>query len=131
MSLTLICLAVVLLGCISAVRCLRSPLAKVPGPRLSLFTSLPLKYHEFRATRTQYIHELHKVYGNAVRIGPNEVAFTSLDAMKEIYMSKGSGYDKTEFYDLFTQFDTRLLHHATPIMKPRGANSRVGPCSPR
>jgi hypothetical protein len=27
--------------------------------------------------------------------------------MKEIYTSGGSGYDKTEFYTLFKQFDTR------------------------
>ena len=42
-----------------------------------------------------------------MRLGPNEVSFTSLEAIKEIYSSGGSGYDKTEFYTLFKQFDTR------------------------
>jgi hypothetical protein len=37
-------------------------------------------------------------------VAPNEVVFSSLGAMKEIYLSKGSGFDKTNFYDLFSQF---------------------------
>ncbi|KAF4635358.1 hypothetical protein G7Y89_g2744 [Cudoniella acicularis] len=32
-----------------------------------------------------------------------------LEALKEIYSSGGSGYDKTEFYTLFKQFDTRTM----------------------
>lgn len=62
---------------------------------------------EFSGKRREYIHELHERYGAVVRLGPNEVSFTSLEAIKEIYSSGGSGYDKTEFYTLFKQFDTR------------------------
>lgn len=62
---------------------------------------------EFIGKRREYIHELHKRYGAIVRLGPNEVSFTNLEAIKEIYSSGGSGYDKTEFYTLFKQFDTR------------------------
>ena len=62
---------------------------------------------EFAGKRREYIHELHRKYGPVVRLGPNEVSFTSLEAMKEIYASGGSGYDKTEFYTLFKQFNTR------------------------
>ncbi|KAL1860743.1 hypothetical protein VTK73DRAFT_7188 [Phialemonium thermophilum] len=88
---------------------LRSAVASVPGPRLTLFSSLPLKYQEFRGRRTRYIHELHLKYGPVVRVAPNEVVFASLEAMKEIYMSNGSGYDKTEFYDLFRQYNTKTM----------------------
>ena len=88
---------------------LRSPIASLPGTRLSLFSSLPLKYHEFRGNRTNYVHSQHLKYGTAVRLAPNEAAFTSLEAMKEIYMSGGSGYDKTEFYDLFKQYNTKYV----------------------
>ena len=63
---------------------------------------------EFTSNRRGYIHELHRQYGPVVRLGPNEVSFTSLEALKEIYSSGGGGYDKTEFYTLFTQFNTRL-----------------------
>jgi len=86
---------------------LTSPLAKLPGPLYTLFTSLPLKYHEFSASRRTWIHSLHENYGPVVRLSPDEVSFSNVEAMKEIYTSGGAGYDRTEFYDLFKQFGTR------------------------
>ncbi|KAK6581509.1 hypothetical protein PZA11_006200 [Diplocarpon coronariae] len=81
---------------------------------------------EFTARRREYIHELHERYGPVVRLGPNEVSFTSLEALKEIYTSGGSGYDKTEFYTLFTQFGVsqKKRHIAGPyantnILRPQ------------
>ncbi|KAJ5341515.1 Cytochrome P450 [Penicillium brevicompactum] len=88
---------------------LRSPLSAVPGPWYTRFTSLWIKYQEFTANRRESIHKLHKIYGPVVRLGPNEVSFTSLDAIKEIYASGGSGYDKTEYYDLFRQFKIKTM----------------------
>lgn len=58
-----------------------------------------------------YIHGLHKIYGPVVRIGPHEVSFTSYASLKEIYLSGGSGYDKTELYDLFQQFGHKLVNY--------------------
>ncbi|RFU26932.1 hypothetical protein B7463_g9409, partial [Scytalidium lignicola] len=84
-----------------------APLSKLPGPWYSLFSDIFLMYKEFSAQRRVYIHELHKRFGPVVRLGPNEVSFTSPEALKEIYQSSGSGYDKTEFYDLFIQYKTR------------------------
>ena len=86
---------------------LTSPLAKLPGPRLSIFTSLLLKWYELRANRRLYIHGLHERYGPVVRVAPGEVSFTSPAAVREIYSSGGSGYDKTEFYDLFKVYGRR------------------------
>ncbi|GKT43692.1 putative sterigmatocystin biosynthesis P450 monooxygenase STCB [Colletotrichum spaethianum] len=91
------------------VRCVSSPLWKVPGPRISAFTSLVLKWHELRANRTRYVHGLHQKYGPVVRVAPNEACFTSYEAVKEIYCSGGSGYDKTEFYDLFRVYGRRCV----------------------
>lgn len=86
-----------------------SPLNKIPGPWYTKFTSLILRWHHFRADRTRYIHDLHLRYGSVVRIGPNEVALASASAVKEIYCSSGSGYDKTEFYDLFQVYGRRTM----------------------
>ncbi|KAK7433080.1 hypothetical protein QQZ08_000009 [Neonectria magnoliae] len=83
---------------------LASPLFKIPGPAVTNFTSLILKWHELNANRTMYIHHLHQKYGPVVRVSPNEVSFTSVAALKEIYGSGGSGYDKTEFYNLFQAY---------------------------
>lgn len=90
-------------------RCLFSPLAKVPGPKITLFTSFILKWNELNANRRGYIHDLHVQYGPVVRIGPNEVSFSSPEAVREIYCSGGSGYDKTEFYDLFKLYGRRYI----------------------
>ncbi|GLI78457.1 hypothetical protein PoHVEF18_006772 [Penicillium ochrochloron] len=86
-----------------------SPVSKVPGPWYTRFTSLWIKYQEFTANRRESVHRLHQVYGPVVRLGPNEVSFTSLDAIREIYASGGSGYDKTEFYSLFKQLNTKTM----------------------
>ncbi|KAL5334968.1 cytochrome P450 [Aspergillus crustosus] len=88
---------------------LRSPVAKLPGPWYTTFTSLVLKYHEFTSNRRVYIHNLHRRYGTVVRIAPNEASFASLEAIREIYASGGSGYDKTELYDLFRQFGIKTM----------------------
>ncbi|KAI1143994.1 cytochrome P450 3A13 [Hypoxylon sp. FL0543] len=90
-------------------RCVASPLSSIPGPKISLFSSWVLKYHEFHAHRTRYVHQLHQRYGPVVRIAPNEVSFASSEGVKEIYGSGGSGYDKTEFYNLFTVYGRRTM----------------------
>ena len=62
---------------IHLLRCLSSPLNRIPGPALAKYTSWILKWHEFHANRTRYIHDLHLQYGPTVRIAPTEVAFAS------------------------------------------------------
>ncbi|TGJ79428.1 hypothetical protein E0Z10_g9334 [Xylaria hypoxylon] len=52
---------------------------------------------------------MHLRYGPVVRVAPNEVSFASLEGIKEIYGSGGSGYDKTEFYDLFKIYGRRTM----------------------
>ncbi|ETS76382.1 hypothetical protein PFICI_11769 [Pestalotiopsis fici W106-1] len=89
--------------------CLTSPLRKLPGPKLASFTSFAIKWHEFHANRTRYVHQLHETYGPVVRIAPNEVSFASVEGVKEIYSSGGSGYDKTEFYNLFQVYGRRTM----------------------
>ncbi|CAL5869093.1 uncharacterized protein PFLUO_LOCUS3321 [Penicillium psychrofluorescens] len=87
---------------------------KVPGPWYTKLTSLALKYHEFSRHRRLWIHDLHLKYGPVVRLAPNEVSFANLEGMKEIYQSGGSGYDKTEFYDLFKQYNYRTMFTTLP-----------------
>ncbi|PLB47344.1 cytochrome P450 monooxygenase [Aspergillus steynii IBT 23096] len=90
-------------------RTLRVHRTAVPGPWYTKLTSLVLKYHEFTRNRRLWIHNLHKAYGTVVRLAPNEVSFSNLDGVKEIYQSGGSGYDKTEFYGLFRQYNHRTM----------------------
>ena len=106
------------------VKSLRSPIANIPGPTYSVFTSLFLKYKEFARKRRIYIHELHQRYGPVVRLGPNEISFATADAVKEIYQSGGSGYDRTELYDLFKQFGARTLF-STPQKAGHSQRKRI------
>ncbi|KAH7140318.1 cytochrome P450 [Dactylonectria estremocensis] len=123
-----------LVVCIIIIRRVRSPLTSLPGPTLGRLTSWQLKYYELRGKRTEYVHKLHRKYGNAVQIAPNEAVFSSLEAMKEIYLSKGSGYDKSHFYHLFSEFGLRTMfstkdkeNHSKRrrIIADRYANSNV------
>ncbi|KAI0357655.1 cytochrome P450 [Trametes cingulata] len=87
-------------------RLVLAPLARLPGPKLSALTALPLIYREFTGRRRAWIHDLHLKYGPVVRIAPNEVSFATRESVKEIYSSGGSGYDKTSLYKLFEHFET-------------------------
>ena len=103
------------LAFLSLYRRLSSPLGRLEGPAISNITSLILKWHSLKGERTRYIHRLHLRYGPVVRVAPNEISFTSWAAVKEIYCSGGSGYDKTEFYDLFKIYGRRygIAHQAS------------------
>jgi hypothetical protein len=101
-------LAVILIG-VHLFRRLRSPLAKIPGPPISAITSIRLVLAELVGHRRLYVHQLHLRYGPVVRLSPHEVSFSSPRAVKEIYMSEGSGYDRTEYYDIFRQFGVRSM----------------------
>ncbi|KAF6809115.1 GTP-binding protein [Colletotrichum sojae] len=127
----LACTALVLLY---LARCISSPLSKLPGPFWSKFSPVILRWHEFHSNRTLYVHSLHLKYGPVVRIAPSEVSFTSYEAVKEIYGSLGSGYDKSRFYNLFRVFQRRTMFstlekgdHAKRkrIIADRYANSNV------
>lgn len=102
--------AAALLGAIVfLLRRMSSPLWKLPGPQISRFSSLELRWNELNANRTLYVHGLHLRFGPVVRVAPGEVSFTSWAALKEIYCSAGSGYDKTDFYDLFKIYNRRSV----------------------
>ncbi|KAJ5554375.1 hypothetical protein N7513_004334 [Penicillium frequentans] len=79
-----------------------SPLRRIPGPRFSIFTRLPLKLATISGNQLYHIHDLHQKYGPIVRISPTEVAIASLPDVKEIHRV-GSGFLKTEWYEQFTQ----------------------------
>ncbi|OTB09476.1 hypothetical protein M426DRAFT_18118 [Hypoxylon sp. CI-4A] len=73
------------------------PLAKVPGPKLAAITSLWTVYHIRKGHMSVLYTQLHRKYGPAVRVSPNEVSFDSKEAYQAIYT--GSQYiEKGDFY---------------------------------
>lgn len=84
------------------------PLRSVPGPPLYALTRWCLAYEDLQSRRTRTIHTLHQKYGPAVRIGPNEVHFNSLSALKKIY-GPGSVFGRTSFYRMFDVYGEQNL----------------------
>ncbi|KAF5235679.1 hypothetical protein FANTH_11629 [Fusarium anthophilum] len=92
-----------------------SPLRRLPGPWYSHFTHLVLKWYIISGRRIHYIHSLHQKYGPVVRICPQEVAISDLEAFSTIHKI-GSGFLKSGWYDGIAQgrergiFDMRDPH---------------------
>lgn len=80
-----------------------SPLKSIPGPWASLFTNRQIKSAVTGGKRIFYIDELHKKYGPVVRISPNEVAISDIEAFRQIH-AVTSGYSKSDFYTKLTNF---------------------------
>ena len=78
------------------------PLSRVPDPKIYALTKWRLAWDDWTGQRTRAIHALHLkyMYGPAVCIGPNEVHFNSLSALRTIY-GAGSGFERTSFYAMF------------------------------
>lgn len=98
-------------------------LARIPGPKLFGLTGLSLAYEDYKGTRTRKIHALHDQYGTAVRVGPNEVAFNSLSALRTIY-GAGSGFERTDFYNMFTVYGRKNMF-SFPAVKAHGERKKL------
>ncbi|KAI1813779.1 cytochrome P450 [Poronia punctata] len=77
-----------------------SPLRSLPGPFFASCTRL-WKIRSTISENTQWEHvELHRKYGSVVRIGPDEVSFSSPHVARNI-LSAGKRFYKTDFYTVF------------------------------
>ncbi|PVH86455.1 putative benzoate 4-monooxygenase cytochrome P450 [Cadophora sp. DSE1049] len=62
-----------------------SPLSHIPGPLLWRASRLPFAYNLFLGRLPYRLSTLHEEYGPIVRVAPNEVSFTTVDAWNDIY----------------------------------------------
>ncbi|KAJ9622990.1 hypothetical protein H2204_011334 [Knufia peltigerae] len=83
-------------------------LRRIPGPWVYAATRFRLSWDAWRARSIHAVLELHRQYGPVVRIGPNEVSFNSLSALRTIY-GAGSGFERTSFYRMFDVYGHRNL----------------------
>ncbi|GAB7354527.1 hypothetical protein MBLNU459_g4991t2 [Dothideomycetes sp. NU459] len=61
------------------------PLSKFPGPRLAGAGRLWYSYYFLKGDMPFVVHELHKQYGDVVRVAPDELSFVNADAWNQIY----------------------------------------------
>ncbi|RDA88395.1 hypothetical protein CP532_5629 [Ophiocordyceps camponoti-leonardi (nom. inval.)] len=121
--------AIALVALRSIFQILRSSTAHVPGPWYTKYTSLILDFHFMTATRTSYVHRLHQMYGPVVRLGPNEVAVSDIEAVKTIYSTKET-FRKSDFYRRIVSADTESLFSTVDIdFHRRHRRMMAGPMS--
>lgn len=72
-----------------------------------------MAYEAWHAAGVQAVHRLHNKYGPVVRIGPNDISFNSLSALKTIY-GAGSGFERSAFYGMFDVYGTPNLFSVGP-----------------
>ncbi|KAI3399735.1 hypothetical protein diail_5802 [Diaporthe ilicicola] len=71
------------------------PLSKIPGPKLLAVTDLPYLYQtHVQGSWPRRVTELHRRYGNIVRISPNRLAVDGSIAWSQVY---GHRHGKEEF----------------------------------
>lgn len=139
---------------------LRSPISRVPGPWFSKWTDLVLTYHWLKGTRCQYVHSLHRRYGEShprrppvslslspkacleahdapstglsgpiVRLAPNEVEVSDVDAVKAIYTTKET-FRKADWYKNFTTIGVETIFNTSdPVFYKRHRRFLAGPMS--
>lgn len=75
----------------------RHPLASFPGPRVAALTSLYKAYIDCvaKGSLVHILERLHVIYGDVVRIGPNELHFAVPSAYMDIYKASNR-WDKEE-----------------------------------
>ncbi|GAB0136752.1 hypothetical protein EsDP_00005044 [Epichloe bromicola] len=92
------CLALLVLAITVALyRITFHPLARVPGPKLAAMSDFWYAENIVQGRMAKLGLELHKKYGDVVRVGPNEVWFNTPEAFDQIYCT-GKGFEKSDFY---------------------------------
>jgi cytochrome P450 len=61
------------------------PLSAYPGPNLFIATRIPWALSFVGGSLPRDVKHFHDVYGDVVRIGPNDLSFINADAWKDIY----------------------------------------------
>ncbi|KAF7303620.1 hypothetical protein MIND_00591300 [Mycena indigotica] len=76
------------------------PLAHIPGPRAARISKLWAVKVGISGNRHRVLKDLHDLYGDCVRIGPNEISINNVEAVKSV-LGPG-GFQKGQFYDIFS-----------------------------
>ncbi|KAL4931663.1 cytochrome P450 [Aspergillus undulatus] len=96
----------------AAYRIRKNPLSTLPGPEITKWTDLILKYYAVLGQRPRYVHALHERYGPIVRISPTTVDISSIPAAREIHRI-ASPFLKSPWYRLLNRKDGESIFSTT------------------
>lgn len=94
-----------------------NPLARFPGPKYAAVSRIPNLYHTFKGDLVDWVTELHIIYGNTVRVAPNELSYSTPEAWKDVYGHASAGKKTTE---KDTQFYGPSFNGAPDIIRALG-----------
>ncbi|KAG6291031.1 hypothetical protein E4U09_004113 [Claviceps aff. purpurea] len=102
MLFTTVCLSCVsllmLVAVVALYRITFHPLARVPGPKLAAISSFWYARNIVEGNMVKLGLELHRKYGDIVRVGPNELWFNTTEAFDQIYCTGKGELEKSDFY---------------------------------
>jgi len=90
----------------------RSYLRLIPGPFFASFSYFPRLISVAHGHAHFDAINLHREYGNVVRVGPNHVSFDNSEALSIVY----SAYTKFEKSDFYLPFDAKTAHGFVPTV---------------
>ncbi|KAL2843745.1 cytochrome P450 [Aspergillus pseudoustus] len=93
---------------------LLSPLRSYPGPFLAKLSPLWVVMQCRSGRRSQAVNDLHKKYGDFVRIAPNHISIADPKAVQQIYGHK-TGFLKGPFYE---DKDPKIHQRKKKIVSP-------------
>ncbi|EHA25595.1 hypothetical protein ASPNIDRAFT_42038 [Aspergillus niger ATCC 1015] len=99
-----------------------NPLCKIAGPKLAAVTRLVYMYHNLMGDEHTWMRNLHLVYGDTVRISPDQVSYSSAEAWRDIYGHASATKKSTEKDKRF--FGTTLNGTPDVIRAPAADHSR-------
>ncbi|KAF4302802.1 putative cytochrome p450 protein [Botryosphaeria dothidea] len=67
------------------------PLRRFPGPKLAAASKLPYVIYRCRGLQAEWTTRCHDRYGQVVRLAPDQLSFTSVEAWRDIYGHKVAG----------------------------------------
>lgn len=92
-------------------------LSKYNGPFLASFTDLWRVFHTYSNMHNPPMVDLHKNYGDIVRVGPNTISFAKPEAIKDIY-GPGRAWNKVTDPAGREYIDPSLLTLSSPASTP-------------
>ena len=61
------------------------PFSDFPGPPLARVSKVWSRYGNLKGRKSHRIHAAHRKYGPVIRVAPNELSFSSPEAVRDIY----------------------------------------------
>ncbi|KAI8052164.1 cytochrome P450 [Syncephalis plumigaleata] len=116
---------------------LTSPMTAIPGPWHTKFTLMGHMYNLAMGVSWKTLSHLHDEYGSIVRLGPNEVSITDMDALRTILSThkfrKGKVYAGLRFRsddNIVSVSDPDVFKSRKKLISPAFSNVSLQQISP-